>query len=95
MWVVGVACRGRETRRRPCEKNAVNVFSWGAGELICESIDPASSWVRGVARVTIAQRLLDPLILGQGRGVDAIPPRGLHFRRQELHRADAVTSNRR
>ena len=40
------------------------------------------------------QRLLD-FILGQGRGVYAIPTFGLFVPRQKLHGADAVPSNRR
>ncbi len=64
----------------------------GTGERYAEVI-LLSAAQRG-GKCHIAQRLLD-LILAQGHGVDAIPPHGFFLGRQELHRADAVTSNRR
>src|SRR2546430_16369888 len=64
----------------------------GAGERYSEVVLLSAAQWGGKGH--IVQRLLD-FILGQGRGVYAIPTFGLFVPRQKLHGADAVPSNRR
>jgi len=64
----------------------------GAGERYSEVVLLSAAQWGGKGH--IVQRLLD-FILGQGRGVYAIPTLGLFVPRQKLHGAGAVPSNRR
>ena len=63
----------------------------GAGEGYAEILCLIAH--QGCGTCHIPKDLLD-LRLGERRGIDAIPSQRLQVRRQELYRADAVTSNR-